>query len=171
MNRLSQPKSARSTNKEPIKNLNDFDETPVAAGTQNKTSSSVVKKEPLKYGLTKAHRMRVLASRPDLKRQTSIDAKHELLLQKVKSNLDNLSLTSSAAQNEEIMHKNLEKVLFDTAESTWNNSATVGSVVHKNTRSPMNLSLLNRVEMESTYNDTVHNTVLLGQYLDQVCVV
>jgi len=56
------------------------------------------------------------------------------------------------------MHKNLEKVLFDTAESTWNNSN-----LQKNTRSPSNLSLLNKVEMESTYNDTVHNTMLLGQ--------
>ena len=158
VNRLSQPRTVKSSNKSPTKSLSssiiDFDEIPVG---KNSNTPIIPKKEPLKYGLTKAHRMRVLASRPDLMHQLDISLKHEKLLEKVKSNLDNLSLTSSA-KNEETMHKNLERVLFDTAESTWNNSN-----LQKNTaRSPSNLSLLNKVEMESTY-DTMHNTVLLGQ--------
>jgi hypothetical protein len=161
VNRLSQPRAAKSSSKSVKNSISsntiDFDEMPVGkhSGNFNDNTPKILKKEPLKYGLTKAHRMRVLASRPDLKHQQSIELKHEQLMEKVKSNLDNLSLTSST-KNEETMHKNLEKVLFDTAESTWNNSN-----LQKNTRSPMNLSLLNKVEMESTY-DTMHNTMLLG---------
>ena len=197
VNRLSQPRSSHKTKDSPSKKANsseylDYDETPVGG---QKSPSSVTprpKKEPLKYGITNTHRMRVLASRPDHVKQ--VDAKHEQLVRQVKSNLDNLSLSSAAVTsttlNDETMHKNLEKVLFDTAESTWNNSGIttqkshmhtstlkntgVGVGVGSLTRSPMNLSLLNKVEMESTYdtmhnltnvNNNTHNIVLLGQHL------
>lgn len=149
VSRLSQPKSARTPRSARNRSnspslLLDYDELPVRGV---KDSSSKVKKEPLKYGTTNTFRMRVLANNPKAK---EIEKKHEKLMDQVKKNLDELNISSTSDQKS--MEKNLEKALqLDSTNST----SILGFRSSLGGTAGRSLSLLNRVDLESTM-DTVN---------------
>lgn len=191
VNRLSQPRGASSNEKISIKNQNsslNYDEIPVGQQHANKTEKKP-KKDPLKYGLTNTHRMRVLASRPN--QIKNIEEKHDSLLKQVKSNLDDLSSSQAFSNDQfnESMQNNLEKVLFESGLSTGSEfvhpaqhksqiqTSTLKNTIASTNKSPMNFSLLNKVEMDSTYDTTANhmnttknttNNIFLNNYLEEL---
>ena len=154
VNRLSMPRDSMPKPKPVVNKELSHDETPVGP----KPSIQKPPKTPLKYGTTNAHRMRVLANNPNKARE--IEIKHQKLLYEIKSNLDELNLSSgngSGEQLNESVRKNLEKVLFESTGSTTYSGASVaptklGNLKNNNSSfKPIgNFSLLNKVDIEST---------------------
>jgi hypothetical protein len=195
VNRLAQPKSdinraSRTKNNKELKSIYNFDEIPVR--DENVIQPADIqpkKKKVLKYGLTNTHKMRVLASRPNQAKK--IEKEHDNLLKQIKKNMDELSLidqtddnntgqmkNTSTLDHSNTLQKNLEKILlFDsTGGSTMISSNNEGNNnTLKVTSGSMNksnlqqLSLLNKVEMESTYGtydfDTLNNNYKYSQQL------
>ena len=119
----------------------------------------------LKYGLTNAHRMRVLASHKKINGE-SMDDKHEELMERVKSNLEQLSINSSGLNltnqgnstgigepGQGIMG-NLDKVMFFDSINSTNQNALNNISASMRSHPTMNFSLLNKVDMESTVFET-----------------
>ena len=186
-------------NKELATTMNNFDEIPVRDHNLEPLSQQKdvpTKKKVLKYGLTNTHKMRVLASRPN--QANKIEKEYDNLLKQVKKNMDELSLIdqtndinnvdqlkdTSTLDHSNTLQKNLEKILlFDsTGGSTMISSNSMkllntneGNNGLKATNGSINksilqqLSLLNKVEMESTYGtydfDTLNNHYKYSQQL------
>jgi hypothetical protein len=162
--------SKASVNQSYTSKYQELDETPVRQAPN--ANKPVAKKAPLKYGLTNTHRMRVLSNRPDKLKE--IEQKHTNLLSKLKSNMDELSLSNGTeTQLNDKIQKNMEDVLlFDSVLSgnttsignempiqafmnagakTMNSSQKMANT-NGSMKSQMNFSLLNKVEIESTLN-------------------
>ena len=142
VNRLSRPRSTSTTTtpRKPTAQQHhspptrDQDDEAIKPSSEQKQP---VKKGKLRYGTTLTHRMRVLASRPN--KIDEVNSEHENLMNELKSKLDELSDSS----------RNVTPLtsIIRTRDPRQQNilSNSTGS-----NKSPLNLSLLNRVEMEST---------------------
>ena len=142
--RLSQPKSMLRTNLKSEKM--DCDEVPVK-GPDNLEIKKKTKKT-LKYGLTNAHRLRVLASRAN--KIQHIEEEHGKMLNQVKKNIDDINLSIVKSIDENKIFNNLD----------INNS---NANLSKNGKLNGNFSLLNKVEMDSTYDTMNHLNTNLEQ--------
>jgi len=153
VNRLSAQPMRQINKKIEIKSNNPYDEIPVGPKKEPKQT----KKAPLQYGTTNTHRMRVLANNP--KSMNEIDQKHEALMSQIKENISELSLTvKSQSFNES---NNLEKVLFEsTVGSNMSGLMTTTTTAPMKTtmNKTMNLSLLNKVDLDSTNDNTINKT-------------
>ncbi|RNA02055.1 microtubule-associated 10-like [Brachionus plicatilis] len=147
--RLSQPKLQPKINKAPSQSQTEYDEVPVK-GPDNLEVKKKAKK-PLRYGLTNAHRLRVLASRANKIQQ--IEEEHGKMLDQVKKNIDNIN--SSMARSVDG-----SRILPNDSKNDFNNSNTS---LPKTGKSNGNYSLLNRVEMDSTYDTMNHLNTNLDQ--------
>lgn len=172
--RLSRPKEFIQVKQEPIVKVK---RTEIEKKVNNKP------KEPLKYGLTNTFKMRALINKQE--RVKTIETIHNTLLEEVKKNLDDLNLSSANASNDqltEIIQKNLEKLLVDSMGSgnQTNESSTMKQTdkftnadknpseflnTNINNKSTTNLTLLNRVDMESTI-DTMNYQNLLNNAMN-----
>lgn len=137
--RLSQPKIQDKSKQTVIKP--DYDEVPIK-GPDNLEIKKKAKK-PLKYGLTNAHRLRVLASKAG--KIQHIEEEHNKMLDQVKKNIDDINSSIGRAQN--------ETRKFDNSTNELTN---MNRSLPKSAKSTGNFSLLNKVEMDSTY-DTMNN--------------
>jgi hypothetical protein len=141
VNRLSRPRSAIVS-----KQNNDL------AAENNKKKES---KPKLTFGTTKAHRMRVLASRPD--KADKINEEHSLLINKLKQNLEEIPDSSQNITPRSSFGKKDQTDLpyninhLSISNSTYNNN---------NSKSPLDLSLLNKVEMESTIDYALSRNIM-----------
>jgi hypothetical protein len=172
VNRLSQPKKILKPIKEEESQIGEESSSVSAKKPANK-------KQPLKYGLTNTFKMRVLANKQSKVKE--IETSHESLLREVKNNLDDLNMSSAvAASNDhltELIQRNLEKLLFDSTGGASGNKSSTSINELRNTleqmalnsrnmnntnKSSSNLTLLNRVDMESTF-DTMNYQNQLNQ--------
>lgn len=171
VNRLAQPKPKFiPVAKKSDKTMTDESNLSETSDSKRPIPKPRQNKQPLKYGLTNTYKMRLLATRPN--QVDKINVSHETLLKEVKKNLDDLNLSVATTTNEqltEIIQNNLEKLLqFDSTGSTANMSqqsirGTGGSSGGGLNKTPTggNLTLLNKVEMESTI-DTMNYQNLLN---------
>lgn len=142
--RLSKPRAQLKINQASKKI--DYDEVPVK-GPDNLEIKKQAKKT-LKYGLTNAHRLRVLASRAN--KIQHIEEEHGKMLNQVKKNIDDINLSIIKSIDENKIYDNLE---------TNNLNANVS----RNGKLNGNFSLLNKVEMDSTYDTMNHLNTNLEQ--------
>ena len=114
------------------------------------------KNQPLKYGTTRAHEMRVSANRVV---PSQNDRKVEKLTKKIISNIDEINTSfattfnNSNTKDQTLMSRNIDKVLFETIDSTVRESVIQPKVDKNKTilnytnRSELNFSLLNKVKL------------------------
>lgn len=155
VNRLSRPRTAeinRNNKQQPILKEQNLDEH-----VEHK------KKPKLKYGTTNTYRMRVLASRPQ--QVDKINDEHLELIKKLKSNLDELTDSSQtntprvSLQKQKDFNAKLQQQLANQQQILQQNTEypqqlinhlSISNSTYNSSKSPLNLSLLNKVEMEST---------------------
>lgn len=158
VNRLVTPRNTKK-NEKIIPFTNSYDEIPVGLKKSPKEETLNIKKPPLKYGITNTHRMRVLANNPN--KINEIDQKHKQLLTEIKANIDEINASLNTTHRTFNESNNLEKVLFESTvvSNMSSNTGVLMSSLPKTNK--MNFSLLNKVDLDST-NDNTINPALLG---------
>ena len=143
--------------KHPKMNKEEIAKSVDRLSTPRSVTKTKQQKPKLTYGTTNTHRMRVLASRPDKIKQ--IDEEHSLLIQKLQENLDEITESSQNITPRPSFNKKptINEDRFDSNSAV--NHMSISNSTY-NSKSPLNLSLLNKVEMESTNDYALSRNLL-----------